>query len=125
MGVKVTTITPGDGVKYPQKKDKLKMHYVGTLKMNGKKFDSSRDKNKPFVFFIGAGQVIKGWDEGIMKMSLGETARLDITADYGYGKTGVGNVIPANADLVFEVEILKINSLAAGWQEAKGCCVVM
>lgn len=85
------------------------MHYTGTLKSNGNKFDSSHDRNKPFEFTIGVGQVIKGWDEGVIQMSLGEKAKLHITADYGYGARGAGNVIPANADLSFEVQLLKIN----------------
>jgi len=80
----------------------------GTLKSNGSKFDSSHDRGRPFQFVIGIGQVIRGWDEGVMKMSLGEKAKLTITSDYGYGSQGAGNVIPPNADLVFEVELLKI-----------------
>ena len=79
----------------------LEMHYVGTLAADGKKFDSSRDKGKPFKFTIGHGQVIRGWDEGIMKMSVGQRAKLKVTADYGYGARGAGFVIPPNADLVF------------------------
>mmetsp|Transcript_26909 Transcript_26909/g.43259 ORF Transcript_26909/g.43259 Transcript_26909/m.43259 type:complete len:88 (+) Transcript_26909:190-453(+) len=82
--------------------------YTGLLK-NGVKFDSSVDRNEPFTFTIGVGQVIKGWDEGVAQMSLGEKATLDITSDFGYGKYGAGNVIPPDADLVFEVELLKIN----------------
>lgn len=78
------------------------MHYTGTL-TNGKKFDSSVDRGRPFEFTIGVGQVIKGWDEGVMKMSVGEKAKLEITPDYGYGARGAGGVIPPNADLIFEV----------------------
>lgn len=85
------------------------MHYTGTLKSNGKKFDSSVDRGQPFQFKIGVGQVIRGWDEGVMKMSLGEKAVLTISSDFGYGARGAGGVIPPNADLVFEVELLKIN----------------
>jgi len=94
------------------------MHYTGTLKSNGTKFDSSVDKGRPFTFTIGVGQVIRGWDDGVMKMSLGEKAILNITSDYGYGSDGAGNVIPPNADLVFEVELLEIKG-AGG----KGCTV--
>ena len=79
------------------------MHYVGTLAANGAKFDSSRDKGRPFQFVIGIGSVIKGWDEGVMKMSLGEKAILRISSDFGYGEHGAGGVIPPNADLIFEV----------------------
>ena len=85
------------------------MHYHGTLAANGAKFDASRDRNRPFQFTIGIGQVIKGWDEGVAQMSLGEKAMLRITSDYGYGPRGAGGVIPPNADLNFEVELLGIN----------------
>jgi FK506-binding protein 1 len=135
MGVTVETIKAGDGKSFPKSGDLLTMHYVGTLANGGTKFDSSRDKNRPFQFPIGVGQVhrqywsisaevkwtltkqttdrahvsfcpssaqltytrlmhacsvssqvIKGWDEGVMKMSLGEKAILRITSDYGYGR---------------------------------------
>lgn len=85
------------------------MHYVGTLASNGKKFDASRDRGRPFSFNIGTGRVIRGWDEGVMQISLGEIAVLHITSDYGYGSAGAGGVIPPNADLDFEVELLAIN----------------
>lgn len=75
------------------------MHYHGTLAANGAKFDASYDRGRPFKFTIGVGQVIRGWDEGVMTMSLGETANLHITSDYGYGSDGAGGVIPPNADL--------------------------
>mmetsp|Transcript_576 Transcript_576/g.1369 ORF Transcript_576/g.1369 Transcript_576/m.1369 type:complete len:84 (-) Transcript_576:120-371(-) len=76
---------------------------------NGQVFDSSHRKGRPFTFTIGIGQVIRGWDEGVAQMSLGEKATLFITPDYGYGARGAGNVIPPNADLQFEVELLQIN----------------
>ena len=75
---------------------------------NGQVFDSSHKRGRPFQFVIGIGQVIRGWDEGVMQMSLGEKAKLSITSDYGYGARGAGNVIPPNADLLFEVQLLKI-----------------
>ncbi|CAK0811806.1 unnamed protein product, partial [Prorocentrum cordatum] len=87
----------------------LAVHYTGTLKEGGAKFDSSVDKGRPFVFKIGIGAVIKGWDEGVMEMSLGEKATLDICSEYAYGSRGAGGVIPPNAALVFEVEVLAIN----------------
>jgi FK506-binding protein 1 len=86
----------------------LTMHYVGTLASNGTKFDASRDRGRPFQFTIGIGQVIRGWDEGVMQMSKGEKATLHITSDYGYGTRGAAGVIPPNADLNFEVELLDI-----------------
>ena len=103
------TMTPGDGKTFPKKRDKLTMHYTGTLADGGKKFDSSVDRGQPFTFTIGVGQVIQGWDEGVIQMSLGEKAALHIPSAMGYGERGAGGDIPANADLVFEVELLKIN----------------
>jgi FK506-binding protein 1 len=105
----VDTISEGDGTTYPKSGDKLTMHYTGTLASDGSKFDSSVDRGKPFEFTIGIGQVIKGWDEGVMKMSLGEKAKLSIPSALGYGDRGAGAAIPPNADLIFEVELLKIN----------------
>jgi len=103
-----------------QKGDKLTMHYVGKLAATGQKFDSSRDKRKPFTFTIGLGQVIKGWDKGVMEMSLGELAVLEIEPSYGYGSRGAGGRIPPNAKLIFEVELLKINDVSAG-----GLCIIL
>jgi FK506-binding protein 1 len=75
------------------------MHYVGTLE-SGKKFDSSRDRGRPFVTKIGVGQVIRGWDEGVPQLSLGEKAVLTITGDYAYGPSGIPGMIPPNATLI-------------------------
>ncbi|GAA6045409.1 hypothetical protein NBRC10513_007779 [Rhodotorula toruloides] len=109
MGVTVETIRPGDGQNFPKKGDTVTMHYHGTLASNGNKFDSSYDRGQPFQTAIGVGRVIRGWDEGVPQLSLGQKAKLHITSDYGYGARGAGGVIPPNADLVFEVELLKIN----------------
>ncbi|RPA87543.1 FKBP-type peptidyl-prolyl isomerase [Ascobolus immersus RN42] len=108
MGVTVQTTKPGDGVNYPKKGDNVTMHYTGKL-TNGSKFDSSVDRKQPFKCKIGVGQVIKGWDEGVPQMSLGEKATLTITPDYGYGARGYPPVIPANSTLIFDVELLEIN----------------
>ncbi|XP_035764548.1 peptidyl-prolyl cis-trans isomerase FKBP1B [Neolamprologus brichardi] len=75
---------------------------------NGKKFDSSRDRNKPFKFKIGHSEVIKGWEEGVAQMSLGQRAKITCTPDMAYGTTGHPGVIPPNATLIFDVELLKL-----------------
>merc|ERR1712194_252846 len=105
-GLMLKELTPGNGVTFPKKGDSLTMHYTGTLSDSGKKFDSSYDRNQPFHFTIGVGQVILGWDQGIVKMSLGEKAVLRIPSAMGYGSSGAGGVIPPNADLDFEVQLL-------------------
>lgn len=153
MGVEKEILREGDGKTYPQKNQKLTMHYSGTLAKDGTKFDSSYDRGLPFQFKIGRGEVIEGWDDGgkriisifllnqrlddalifyvtalVMKMSLGEKARLNITSDYGYGSEGAGGVIPAHADLVFEVELLKIGDMEANVPAEAGeggCCVIL
>jgi len=108
MGVTVESISPGDGKNFPKKGDKVTIHYVGTL-LDGTTFDSSRDRGSPFVTEIGVGKVIKGWDEGVPKLSVGEKAILIATSDYAYGPRGFPPVIPPNATLKFEVELIKIN----------------
>ena len=106
MGVDIETMTPGDGSTFPKNGQKITCHYVLTL-TNGKKIDSSRDRGKPFVFTIGKGEVIKGWDEGLTKMSVGERSKLTISPDMGYGSKQVSS-IPANSTLEFDVELLMI-----------------
>ncbi|KAG0259149.1 FK506 binding protein proline rotamase rapamycin-binding protein [Mortierella polycephala] len=107
MGVTVERLTPGDGKTFPRAGDIVTMHYVGTLN-DGSQFDSSRDRNEPFRTKIGVGKVIKGWDEGVPQLSLGEKAILKITPDYGYGERGFPPVIPPDSNLTFEVELIKI-----------------
>jgi len=89
------------------------MHYTGTLADGGKKFDSSRDRGDVFQLQIGVGQVIQGWDEGVVQMSLGERAILHISSDYGYGDRGAGDDIPGGADLDFDVRLVAINGKQA------------
>lgn len=97
--------------KSPKKGDMVVVQYTGWLNDNGKegkKFDSSLDRNTPFSFKIGVGQVIPGWDTGVMQMKVGEKIRLYIPANLGYGARGAGNVIPPNSDLIFDVELLEV-----------------
>lgn len=86
----------------------MSVHYVGTL-TDGSKFDSSRDRGRPFQFELGAGQVIRGWDEGVAQMSKGQVAKLTLPHEYAYGERGYPPVIPPKATLIFEVELLSFN----------------
>lgn len=105
-GLRYQILQTGNGQE-AQKGDIVSVHYVGTLE-DGTKFDSSIDRGSPFQFTLGVGQVIKGWDEGVAGMKIGEKRRLLVPSALGYGVNGYPPVIPGNANLIFEVELLSI-----------------
>lgn len=107
-GLEILMIEKGSGPK-PSSGDVVQVHYVGTLE-DGTLFDSSRERGQPFAFPLGQGRVIPGWDEGIALLNQGGKAKLTIPPDLGYGETGAGNVIPPNATLTFEVELIDITA---------------
>jgi FKBP-type peptidyl-prolyl cis-trans isomerase len=106
-GLNIEDIVLGEGAAAASGQS-VTVHYTGWL-TGGSKFDSSKDRNDPFVFNLGAGQVIRGWDEGVQGMQVGGTRKLTIPPELGYGARGAGGVIPPNATLVFEVELLAID----------------
>ena len=106
MGLQLDDLRPGTGAE-ARSGNNVTVHYVGTL-TDGTKFDSSRDRGKGFSFKLGAGQVIKGWDQGVAGMKVGQLRKLTIPPELAYGTRGFPPVIPPNSTLVFEVELLDV-----------------
>jgi FK506-binding protein 1 len=106
---KVSTSTSGNPSIRPTTGDKVYCHYIGTLQTNGQKFDSSRDKRTPFSFTVGVGQVIQGWDIAMIQhLCLGERSTFNIDSSMAYGPRGAGGVIPPDANLTFDIELLAV-----------------
>lgn len=105
-GLKYVDLQEGQGAE-AKAGQTVSVHYTGWLE-NGTKFDSSHDRNSPFSFRLGGGQVISGWDQGVAGMKIGGKRKLIIPSDLGYGSRGAGGVIPPNATLIFEVELLGV-----------------
>jgi len=104
--MKIEKLVSGSGAS-PKTGDTVTVHYTGWL-TDGKKFDSSVDRDEPFAFVLGTGQVIAGWDEGVATLRVGDKARLTIPGDKAYGAQGYPGLIPPNATLIFEVELLSV-----------------
>lgn len=107
-GLQYIDLETGDGAEATGPGQTVIVHYTGWLE-DGTKFDSSKDRDDPFSFPLGVGLVIKGWDEGVVGMKIGGKRKLTIPSEIGYGSTGAGGVIPPDATLIFEVELLEIS----------------
>lgn len=113
-GIRYQIITPAaETAIQPKTGQQVSVQYTGWLNDNdqpGKKFDSSYDRNQPFTFVVGRGQVIKGWDESVLSMKVGEKRRVILPPELAYGSRAVGNIIPANSTLIFDIEVLDVAS---------------
>ncbi|GAB1314843.1 Peptidyl-prolyl cis-trans isomerase fpr2 [Madurella fahalii] len=113
QGLQIEVLAEGKGTRETKRGDNINVHYRGTF-TNGQKFDASYDRNSPLNFTVGNGMVIKGWDEGLLGMKVGEKRKLTIPPELGYGAAGVGGVIPGNATLIFETELVNIKGVNPG-----------
>lgn len=109
-GIVVRTIKPGDGINFPSKNNTVRVHYEAFLE-NGKKFDSSKERNQAFLFRLGMGQVIEGWDIAVERMSRGQVAEITIPPCYAYGDGGYPPIVPPSSTLVFQIELIDFTSL--------------
>uniref|UniRef100_A0A4X2KRJ7 peptidylprolyl isomerase n=1 Tax=Vombatus ursinus TaxID=29139 RepID=A0A4X2KRJ7_VOMUR len=107
MGVHMETISPGDRSTFPKHGQTYVVHYTGMLE-DGKTFDSSCDRNKHFKFVMGKQEVIRGWEEGVAQMNVDQRAKMTISPDYAYGSTGHPGIIPSNATVIFDMELIKM-----------------
>ncbi|EGB09880.1 hypothetical protein AURANDRAFT_8873, partial [Aureococcus anophagefferens] len=105
--VQIEVLFPGDEETYPQIGDVVRCHYVCKLHDGGKEIENTRKSKRTFEFVLGIGQVIRGWDRGVLQMSFGERSKLTISPEYGYGSDGVKPLIPPNAKLIFDLELLR------------------
>lgn len=108
MKLEIKIVKEGSGERKTKNGDTITVHYSGKL-TNGTKFDSSLDRNEPFKFTLGKGMVIEGWDKGLLDMKIGEKRKLTIPSEMGYGSRGAGEIIPPNAILIFDVELISID----------------
>ena len=105
MGIQIKTLVLGDGRSIPTRGNTVIVHYTSKLE-DGTRLDSSRDRNEPFEFILGAGQVIRGWEETLAQMSKGQLSQITVPPEYGYGQEGFPPSIPGNTTLIFEIELI-------------------
>eukprot|EP00871_Galdieria_phlegrea_P005774 jgi/Galph1/684/GphlegSOOS_G5420.1 len=124
-GVQKTILQKGEGFKHPEKEDEVRVHYVGRLQDSEETFDNSYERGEPLKFQLGTGKVIKGWDIAVATMKKGEKAQVTIRQDYGYGESGMPPKIPANATLVFEMELVDWTSVKDMFGDGKAVKYVL